>query len=265
MNLCQYPTPLWVAEALVERHFPRLDCADMVLEPSCGQGAFLRAVPAGVPAVGVEIDAEVAAIARADTGREVVVGDFRNVPLTVEPTAIIGNPPFVASVFDGFLERAYRLLPDGARAGFILPTYFFQTAARVSRYAERWSIATELLPRNAFHNRMRTPLMFTVFSKDKRRAMVGLVLYAEADALHRMAAPYRKLLAAQQGSAWRAVCRLALERLGGEAELPAIYAELEQNRPTPTTWWREKVRQTLRHYGDFIALDVGRYRLAVAA
>lgn len=262
MNLCQFPTPLWVAEALVERYFPRLDCADLVLEPSCGPGAFLRAVPTGVPAVGVEIDAEVAEIARRDTGRDVVVGDFRTVALTVEPTAIIGNPPFVASVFDGFLDRAYALLPEGARAGFILPTYFFQTAARVSRYSERWSITTDLLPRNAFHNRMRTPLMFTVFAKDRRRAMVGLVLYAETDALNRMAAPYRKLLSEQRGSAWRAVCRLALERLGGEAELPAIYAELEENRPTRTTWWREKVRQTLRQYCDFIALDIGRYRLA---
>lgn len=37
----QYPTPLWMAEAMVERHFPQLDLADMVLEPTCGRGPFL--------------------------------------------------------------------------------------------------------------------------------------------------------------------------------------------------------------------------------
>ena len=262
MNLCQFFTPLWVAEALLERHFPKLDCADCVIEPSCGQGNFLLAVPRSVPAIGIEIDEAVAAVAREQTGREIIVGDFRTVALTVEPTAIIGNPPFRAGVFDGFLDRAYELLPEGAKAGFILPTYFFQTAGRVWRYAERWSITSELIPRNAFHTRMHTPLLFALFSKDAKRIMVGFALYDEADALTRMARPYRKLLAAQQGSAWKAVCQLALTRLGGEAELLQIYKELERNRPTHTCWWREKIRQTLRVYRDaFRPIGAGRYAL----
>lgn len=71
MSLCQWFTPAWLAEALVERHFSRLDAADLVLEPTCGAGAFLRAIPAHVPAIGVEIDPALAAAARA-TGREVL-------------------------------------------------------------------------------------------------------------------------------------------------------------------------------------------------
>lgn len=262
MKLCQFMTPLWVAEALVERHFADLDSRDLVLEPSCGEGSFLRALPAAVPALGVEIDEQMAQRAAAATGRTVIAGDFRDVHLDASPTAIIGNPPFVAAVFDGFLDRAHQLLPDGGRAGFILPTYFLQTAGRVASYADRWGMKVELLPRNAFNSRMQTPLLFALFSKDRARVLVGLALYNEADALTRMAEPYRRMLAAQSGSAWRAVCELALQRLGGEAALDQIYAELERNRPSRTKWWREKIRQTLRVYGEvFRPIGAGRYAL----
>lgn len=262
MNLCQHFTPLWVAEALVERHFGDLDGTDLVLEPTCGRGAFLRALPADVPAFGVEIDPAVAEVARRESGRRVITGDFRAVQINVQPTAIIGNPPFVADLFDAVLDRAHALLPQGARAGFILPTYFFQTSSRTCRYAERWSIAQEMLPRHAFSARMRTPLVFAIFSKDARRLMVGFALYRESEDLRGLARPYRDLLQATTGSIWRAVCRLALERLGGQAELPAIYGELEANRPTRTRFWQEKIRQTLRQYPDFTALATGRYALS---
>lgn len=88
-SLCQFFTPLWIAEALVERHFPGLDKNDLVIEPSCGYGAFLAAIPQVVRAVGVEIDPLVAQVAHDQTGREIVVGDFRTIPLSVTPTAII--------------------------------------------------------------------------------------------------------------------------------------------------------------------------------
>lgn len=265
-KLCQFFTPLWVAEALVEKHFPQLDCADLVVEPTCGKGGFLRAVPPGVPAVGVEIDPVVASVARAESGREVIVGDFRTVPLNVRPTAVIGNPPFVASVFNGILDRCHELLPENGRAGFLLPVYFFQTAKTLSRYAERWSISHEMLPRNAFHSRMRTPLTFAIFSKDVRRLLIGFALYQEAADLQAMANPYRKALSDTQGSIWKAVCEIALGRLGGEADLTEIYSELERHRPTKTKFWREGIRRTLREYSDvFLPLRAGRYALIGAS
>ncbi len=90
-NLGQYMTPRWVAEALVQRFFGDLTDRDVVLEPSCGRGAWLHAIPSETPAIGVEIDPELAAVARLDTGRRVIVGDFRDVDLDFEPSVITGN------------------------------------------------------------------------------------------------------------------------------------------------------------------------------
>ena len=132
-----------------------------------------------VTAVGTEADPELAAQARERTGREVVVGDCRSVAIDFQPTAIIGNPPFKTKIIDAFMERAHGLLPAGGRVGFLLPAYYFQTAERVTGYMCKWSISQELLPRNAFHSRMRVPLCFAVFSKDRRRTQVGFAFYRE--------------------------------------------------------------------------------------
>src|SRR3546814_16205788 len=91
-------TPLYAAERLVERHFPDLGAKDLVLEPSCGIGAFLRAIPATTSAIGVEIDPERAAIARKRSGRPVITGDFCSVHIYARPTAILGTPPDRKSV-----------------------------------------------------------------------------------------------------------------------------------------------------------------------
>jgi len=66
-RLGQYMTPDWAAHALVDRYFADLCCDDLVVEPSCGRGAFMRAIPAHVPVIGVEIDPDLAA--EAVTGR----------------------------------------------------------------------------------------------------------------------------------------------------------------------------------------------------
>jgi hypothetical protein len=259
-ELGQYPTPVWVAESLVERHFARLDRTDVVLEPACGPGAFLGAIPANVRAVGVEIDAQVAEVARATTGRRVVTGDFRTVALDFTPTVIIGNPPFDLRVIDGFLERAWTILPEGGRVGFILPAYAFQTAARVAGYADQWSLAQEMIPRNIYPG-LSLPLVFALFSKDFRRTMVGFALYREATDVQRMPEPYRAALAAGSGPVWVKVIETALGRLGGEASLAEIYAEVEHARPTRTQFWREQIRKVVRSQACFRSVGRGRYAL----
>lgn len=264
-ELSQYLTPLWVAEAIVDRHFPRLDVNDLVLEPSCGTGSFLHAVPSHVKVIGVEIDPRLAAIARRDTGRQVITGDFCAVELDLRPTAVIGNPPFKLALIDRFLSRSHALLPNGGRVGFILPAFALQTARRVAEYLSLWSISSEMIPRNIYAG-LREPLVFATFTKDRRRILVGLALYEETADVQDLPAEYRKIVAAATGSLWRAVCRHALGRLGGTADLAAIYRELEGNRPTRTAFWRQKIRQTLRRYADeFKAIDCGRYALADAA
>lgn len=138
-------------------------------------------------------------------------------------------------------------------------TPLWVAAGRVCRYGDRWSLSIELMPRNAFHARMRTPLLFALFQKNAARTLVGFVLYRECDDLHQMAKPYRELLSSYEGPLWMAVCRMALRRLDGSAQLRDIYNELERNRPTRTQWWREKIRQTLRTYADVFNPKGGGY------
>lgn len=264
-QLCQWMTPGWLAEALLERHFSGLGPDDLVVEPTCGDGAFLRALPAAVPGFGVEFDPRLAAVARESSGREVLEGDFLSLPLGLAPTAAVGNPPFRGSFVSGMLRRLAQLLPEGGRAGFILPARMLRSATRVFDDWRAWSIEQEMIPASAFAVRMREPILFAVFSRGAARRLVGFALYAEEADRQDWRRRYRE--AAAGGAAWRGVCRLALERLGGEADLPAIYGELEGNRPSRTEWWREKVRQTMRVYHrDFEPVgDAGRYRLREGA
>lgn len=256
--LGQYPTRFWVAEALIERHFSDLDMADCVVEPACGPGAFLGAIPAIVPAIGIDIDPGMAVAARANTGRTVLEGDFRTIELELQPTVILGNPPFRLSLIDQFLERSYQLLPVSGRVGFILPAYALQTAARVAGYAERWSIQSEMIPRNIYPN-LSKPLCFVIFSKDRRRTLIGLALYREAADVERLPDRYRRIFTGNGASIWGAVVEEALIRLGGQATLDDIYGEVEGHRPTSTKFWREKIRQTLQRH--FCRSGRGQYRL----
>ena len=251
-RLSQFLTPGWAASALVEQFFPRLSASDLVLEPSCGAGAFLSAIDATIPAVGVEIDPELAVIARQNTGRRIIVGDFRLVDLPFQPTHIVGNPPFVSDLVMDFLERAYTLLPEEGEVGFVLPCYMLQTASTVETLAERWSMSQALIPKNLYP-RLQYPLCFAHLTKGRTKGMVGFALYHELAAINRLQKRYRELLAAGQGSVWAAVVQAALEQLGGRAALTDIYREIEGHQPTKNTYWKEKVRQTLQR----IAVRVG--------
>ncbi len=258
LELGQVMTPDWAAQALIERYFPDLGPADHVVEPSCGRGAFLRALPENVPALGVEIDPGLAAAARRLSGRPVIVGDFRMVDLRVRPTAIVGNPPFAVRTITEFLERAWNLLPADGRVGFVLPAFAFQTAGTVERMAERWGIQQDMLPRNVFPG-LTKPTCFAVFTRGRGRGLVGFALYHELAAVNRLQARYRALLAEGEGSVWAAVTRAALEALGGSADLSTLYREIEGHRPTTNTFWQAKVRQTLQRIA--VRIDAGVWAL----
>lgn len=251
-ELGQYFTPEYVAEALLERFFPNLDMTDRVVEPSCGDGAFLRSIPDHVHAIGVEIDAGLAEQARRNSGRPVILGDFMTAELPMRPTAIIGNPPFKQATVMGFLDRAWDLLEEEGRVGFILPAFIFQTASTVDRLSQRWSMDQALIPRNIFP-RLTTPLCFAQLTKGTRRGLFGFALYHEVAAVTRLQRRYRALLAQGERSAWAAVTRAALESLGGQGTLRDIYREIEGARPTSNRFWQPKVRQQLQR----IAYRVG--------
>lgn len=82
---------------------------------------------------------------------------------------------------------------------------YFQTASRVERYASRWGMEQTLIPRNIFPD-LHCPLCFSIFSKDRRRTLVGFALYHEAAAVQKLPERYRRVLSEPgQGS----VCRAA--------------------------------------------------------
>lgn len=259
-RLDQYMTPEWASQALVEQFFPELRDSDLVIEPSCGRGSFLKAVPDEVPAVGVEIDPALAAEAIANSGRPVIVGDFRTVELPA-PTAIIGNPPFDMATFDGFLSRASKILPSGGRCGFLLPAYAVQTPSRVLRWKESWSIDQALVPRTLFQ-RLSLPLVFLMFAKERPCILTGFALYEEAQDVTGMPSATKLILThGRQGmGVWQAVVAEVMHRLGGEASLSDVYAAVSPRRPTGNPWWQEKVRQTLQRH--FARTGPGRWRIA---
>jgi len=262
--LSQWFTPAWAAAMLVDRYFPTLSSGDLVLEPAAGRGAFLQAVPDHVPAIGVEIDPELAQSARDITGRTVITGDFRTVSLPEGITAILGNPPFVLNLFDEFLSRSYRLLPEFSKAGFLIPAYFYQTAKNVLSWRENWSMHVEFIPRALFPG-IKFPITFCTFRKDGRRDMVGFALYGELADVRNLSARAQEVL--QNGrarkSVWRALVQDTLEQLGGRATLDQIYRHIEPRRPTATAFWREKVRQQLQSF--FVHRGPGEWALSVSA
>jgi len=250
-------TPAWAAEEIVDRYYRDLTSADLVVEPSCGEGAFLKPfVDRGIPVVGVEIDATLAAYASEDTGAPVVLGDFRTIRLDCQPTAIIGNPPYSVALVKAFLARAQRILPAGGRCGFILPAYLMQTHKNVVAWNHVWSMTAEVLPRRLFP-RLRLPLLFVQFRKDGLRTMVGFALYEHAVDMDTMNKTAKMILArpAKVG-AWRALVAECLQLAGGQASLEELYRMAAPRRPTGNQWWREKIRQTLQMHFTRIAPGV---------
>lgn len=266
----QYMTPRWIAEAIIERYFAELPHRARMLEPSCGTGRFLdaaRAIRPDLELLGVEIDAANAEIAR-NRGHAVICADFLLEPIAEWRlfSAIVGNPPFVAKSIDAFLLRSHELLIEGGIAGFILPTYYFQSATRTSSLNERWSMRAEQIPRSIFPG-LSEPLCFALLTKDQQRSMIGFAFYGSAAGIQKWQKRFREI--AEQGSAsssqsvWLSVVDRALRDLGGEADLPTLYAAIQGKRPTPNPHWRAKIRQIVQLHCERI--DRGRYALKAAA
>lgn len=258
--LSQWFTPAFAAEMLVEDALSGLgDVA--VVEPSCGAGAILAAIPAGCDAIGVEIDPRMAEYAARTTGRPVVVGDFRHAMLPHRRYgALIANPPFESQVIDDFVARAHDILETDGIAAMILPAHVLTTPERIDRWSERFSIEQRLLPRSLFP-RLSLPLVWTRMIKGRRHSFGGFMLFGEASAIQSMPKEVRDALGRR--GAWREAIRVALEALGGEATLREIYAAVEPRRPTANQFWRDKIRQELPRC--FVRVDETRWRLPEAA
>lgn len=265
-ELDQWFTPRWVCEAIVEHHFRDLRAGHHVLEPSCGDGRFLQALPAEVDATGVEIDPALARAAAALSGRHVIASDFLKANIDRPVTHVVGNPPFKAETIHRFLQHIHPMLVEGGRCGLLLPAYFLQTSTKVEALSRQWSIEQQLMPRNIFP-RLRLPLVFATFLKDRRRGLVGFFLYREAHDVAALPRDIREALqhtpgpGARAGSVWRRAVRAAFVRLGtSTASLERLYETVE--RPSENRYWREKVRQTLQVYPEFQRAGAGTWQVA---
>lgn len=267
-SLNQYFTAAWFAEMLYDAHFSHLTSSDLLWEPSAGKGACLAAVPSHVPAIGTEIDPELARQAAERTGRPVTVGSFCDAPLPDGITAVFGNPPFELSLVEKLLARCVEMLPLGSRCGLILPAYFFQTSSTVCRLNSKWSIAQEMIPRDLFNRpvQMIKPLVFALFTRDESPRLVGFRGYRETSETRALPEPRQKLLdESYRGprSVWREVLAAVLVELGGSASLAVIYRAVEGRRPTVNSHWKEQIRKVAGTH--FRRLDEGVYALPAAA
>jgi hypothetical protein len=246
-ELDQWFSPEWAAWRLLDTYFSDLSGNDFVVDAGCGRGAFLKAVPAQVRAIGVEIDSELAAEARANTGRDVHVGDFRSIALPAGVTTVIGNPPFSRAVVEGFIDRAGAILPENGRCGFILPSSYVSFSSTLERLAQTFSVRADILPRNLFP-RIQVPISFYLFTKEHVRKHHGFVLFEEAGEISGM--PKNVKLALYRGanreSPWHTAVKEVMRSLGGRATLSQIYESLQGKLPRPITTWKDTVRRTLQ-------------------
>jgi SAM-dependent methyltransferase len=114
-----YPTPDAIADKIVQKAFPRGGMR--ILEPSCGDGAILKAVQRfakkervqGLRVAGYEVDATRAACAR-QVGFSVTRANFLDVPPEPIFDMVLMNPPFYGKHYQKHVEHARRFLkPDG--------------------------------------------------------------------------------------------------------------------------------------------------------
>lgn len=264
-QLHQWFTPAWAAEAIIDQEFGWLKAGHRVVEPACGDGAFLCAIPPEIEVIGVEIDPAQAALARSNSGRQVIAADFLQVPDEAfgQVDAVIGNPPFEAAIVARFLDKSAGLLTEGGQAGLILPAYILQTSSKVEQLSQQFSIHQQLLPRNLFP-RLKLPLVFARFVKEQHRKLYGFLLYREAQDMGDLHKAYKQAAgdARDRRGAWYEVVHAALATLGGEADLQRIYEVVAKKRPTGNQFWREKIRQVLQRSADFTRTGAGRYAIS---
>ncbi|MAM83258.1 MAG: SAM-dependent methyltransferase [Acidobacteria bacterium] len=258
-DLSQWFTPFWAAEELMA-HALEEKKAHFVLEPSCGSGSFLTAIPSDLDALGVEIDPVAAEKARTNSQRRVIIGNFKTVDLEgFEPDLVIGNPPFDVATISAFVDRAGRILPDDGMIAMILPAYAFQTPSRVTEWMDAYSLDIDALPRTLFPG-LSKPLVWARFRKTAQRLHRGLLLFRRTRAIEEADKNVKGALGA--AGTWRNAVDQALRSVGGKAHLRTIYDRIDPQRRA-SEHWQPKVRQTLQR--GFTSLGNGVWALPEAA
>jgi site-specific DNA-methyltransferase (adenine-specific) len=263
-ELGEYYTPSWAGPVLFNAHLGHLPPGAIIVEPGCGPGRMLQAIPARYRAIGVEINPTQAAEARRRTGREVIVGDIRTVQLPDRIDAFFGNPKFELDLIEDLLARADERMGYGGKLALILPSYLLQTSGTVLRMNRRFTIQSEKLPRDLFQRplQMKCPIEFVIFTKEQHPRLLGFQLYSELQEISRLEEGAQETLETHidsTGSVWRALVEKVVRKLGGRAHLRDIYACVEGCRPTRTAWWKQQIRKVCQFF--FRRLGRGVYGL----
>lgn len=136
INLGQYFTP----EHIVDQMISLIENSGSILEPSCGNGAFLKKLPNHT--IGIEIDSHF-------TGNNILNIDFFDYNPIEKFDTIIGNPPYVkyqeiysetlnklpdildkrSNLYLFFMWKSIDLLKDNGELIFIVPRDFLKTTS----------------------------------------------------------------------------------------------------------------------------------------
>lgn len=255
MRLGQFMTPRWASNELVS--FAEIKDSDVVLEPSCGDGALLEVIPPQTFAFGVELDGELAEVARARTGRLVIEGDFLEVDIPHQPTVLLGNPPFKTDLVVDFIRKGHQLLPDRGRLVFLISTHIMQTPEKVLKMLEGFGVEHWVVPRTLF-NRAQRPLSLLRLVKGESYQQ-GLALYNQALVFKFFPRAVKTIANKGGRGVWKDVVEWALKEAGGTADTQTIYRLVQPRRPTQNEWWRNKIRQVLQLH--FHPVSRGRWAL----
>ncbi len=144
-----YPTPQPLADKLIQEQVDNGVVPAVVIEPSCGAGAFIKAARKAWPnarIIGIDIvDYRRQAIANgADefvcAPMERVIADILEAEQELGRVLVIGNPPF--SLAEEHITLIMRLLNEGNLLSFLLRFSFFGSKSRAERF---WPVHHPLL------------------------------------------------------------------------------------------------------------------------
>jgi SAM-dependent methyltransferase len=170
----QYFTPRPLIELLAD--LARVRPGDTVLDPTCGTGGFLVAALArGADAEGVEVDPDLASLARLNVtlhgarAAAVRTADFFRLPPEDRYDVVLANPPFSLVIDDPGLLAGYRSLGGASRV--TSDHLFIEAALRCLRPGGR--LAT-VLPYSILTNRRLAGLRAWIDAEAVREAVIAL-------------------------------------------------------------------------------------------
>jgi 16S rRNA G1207 methylase RsmC len=140
-------TPSHTAKLLVSLVNPQTD--DVVLEPSAGEGAIVRAIKqhnAGVKVFAFDINKDFKPLLRNAGANVVVIKDFLLIPVYAKFTSCIANPPFGNGIdLQAHFDHICDHVKDGGKIVMIVPIDFNPNYSKhfiknfTARPLENWS------------------------------------------------------------------------------------------------------------------------------